>query len=132
MDHAEDQIIIQSEDQTDDRQQFRSQIFRVKIPVELIRHFLNLYGLDGFDTEYTFTRKDLVKRNVIEKVNNFKSQLEEYYIPCKFNKYMDEINDKRLITILRQMIKLYDYTLESFEKYSYGERYLIYKLKRII
>ena len=77
MDHAEDQIIIQSEDQTDDRQQFRSQIFRVKIPVELIRHFLNLYGLDGFDTEYTFTRKDLVKRNVIEKVNNFKSQLEE-------------------------------------------------------
>jgi len=45
---------------------------------------------------------------------------------------MDEINDKRLITILRQMIKLYDYTLESFEKYSYGERYLIYKLKRII
>lgn len=132
MDRAEDQIENQSEDQTDDQQQFRSQIFRAKIPIELIQLFLNLYGLDGFDTEYTFTRKDLVKRNVIQKVNDFKSELEEYYIPCKFNKYMDDVNDKRLITILRQIIKLYDYTLESFEKYSYGERYLIYKLKRII
>lgn len=109
--------------------EYKNQIFREIIPIELLYRLLNIYGINGFDLSHTFSRKELIKKNVPMKIKELEDELKPYYIPCKFKKYFDNINDKRMITILRQILRLYGYNLSSFEKYSYGEKYLIYKLE---
>ena len=44
--------------------------------------------------------------------------IKPYYIPCKRNIYFNDIlTPKKFITIFRQILKLYYYTLSSKEKY---------------
>ena len=52
--------------------------------------------------------------------------LEEYYLPCKRKVYLEDLTLKKCITILRQLVKLYDYLLKSNEKYIKGEKIIIY------
>ena len=49
-------------------------------------------------------------------------------MPCKKKKYLQNLTEKKIITLLRQFIKCYDYVLYSKEKYIQGEKYLTYQL----
>ena len=46
-------------------------------------------------------------------VNNRKlylsDDLNEYYIPCKGKKYLTDLDEKKAITILRQIVKCFNY-----------------------
>ena len=54
--------------------------------------------------------------------------LEEYYLPCKARTYLNDINEKNIITILRQLIRIYGYSIVSREKYIKGNKFIIYQL----
>ena len=43
-------------------------------------------------------------------------QLRQYYLPCKHKTFLDNITNKKLITIARQILKLHQYDLASIEK----------------
>ena len=58
----------------------------------------------------------------------FENEIKNCYIPCKRLKYANEINNKTIITILRQFLKLHEYDLNSKEKFIKGTKYLIYKI----
>ena len=53
------------------------------------------------------------------KIFNIES-LEVYYIPCKSKVYLNDIDEKKCITILRQFLKYMDYNLKLKEKYVNG------------
>jgi hypothetical protein len=55
--------------------------------------------------------------------------LKKYYIPCKYEKYVTDLNEKKLVTILRQIVKLHDYKVTSQEKYIDGKKTLLYSLE---
>jgi hypothetical protein len=58
----------------------------------------------------------------------FANEIKDCYIPCKQQKYANEINNKTIITILRQFLKLHEYDLYSKEKYINSTKYLLYKI----
>ena len=48
---------------------------------------------------FEFSRKNLINKKVIEKINEFIPELKKYYLKCKHNKYLENLNDKKIITL---------------------------------
>ena len=109
----------------------KNQLFNLIPEKQLIIEILKLYGINGFDDTHFFTKNDLIDLNTINLLNDYKNELKKYYLPCKFKVYFNDITLKRSITILRQLLKLYDYTIYSKEKYIKGNKTLIYKIMPI-
>jgi hypothetical protein len=105
-----------------------NQLFKKKPSKDLVTELLSLYGIDGFDDDKQFNRNNLINLNLITNLNDFKSKLFEYYLPCKFKVYMDNLTIKKSVTILRQVIKLFDYIVKSTEKYIKGEKIIVYQI----
>ena len=105
-----------------------NQLFKKKPSKELIIEVLNIFGIEDFNDSKQFTRKDLEKLDLCNNLNSLSSKLEEYYLPCKFKIYLQNINIKKSITLLRQLLKLYDYNVKSNEKYIKGEKIIVYQI----
>ena len=110
----------------------KEQLFK-KIPSkEFVEDILKLFIPNGFqDSYYQFSRKMITEKNVIDKLNVILPELKEYYMNCKHNKYLDNIDAKKSVTILRQLLRLYDYRVISMEKYHNGQKFLLYKIEKI-
>lgn len=79
---------------------------------------------------YEFSKKKLVIKKIIEKLEEYIVLLKEYYLKCKHKKYLEKLNEKKIITIFRQILRPYDYSITSYEKYDNGEKYLLYVLEK--
>ena len=111
----------------------KNQLFRKIPPQNIVIKILNIYGLKDFDDRHFFSRKDLETIKCIDYLNkHIKDLLSEYYLPCKSRTYLNDINTKNAITILRQIVRLYDYNITSKEKYIKGDKFIIYQLVPII
>ena len=60
--------------------------------------------------------------------NKIKPLLVDYYLPCKSRTYLNDLTPKNVITVLRQIVRLYDYNVISKEKYIKGDKFIIYQL----
>ena len=110
----------------------KNQLFK-KIPSrEFVINFLKLFIPNGFDVYYDFYRDDINRKQVYTKLKlpYFINNLKGYYLPCKYKKYFEKLDNKKLITILRQLLKIYGYNIKSKEKYKNGKKYLMYYLKK--
>ena len=67
----------------------------------------------------------------VKKIDEYKGELRKYYIPCKARVYLDVIDEKKCITILRQFIKTHGYTLVSCDKSINGNKIKLYRLIEI-
>ena len=106
-----------------------NQLFRKRPDNEIIIKLINLFGFkDINDQDYRFSKNDLDKMNIVVKINNIKKELSDFYIPCKRRIYMNDITIAKAITILRQFLKAYGYTLHSQEKYVNCKKFLVYKI----
>lgn len=106
-----------------------NQLFRKIPPLDLVENILKIYGMNGLDVNYYFTLAELENKDVMIKIEKYIIELEKYYLRCKIKKYLRNLTLKRLVTILRQIIRPYKYRVASFEKYSNGKKYLLYKLE---
>ena len=79
---------------------------------------------------YEFTVKSLVNKKSVSKIEEYITELKKYYLKCKHNKYLENLNEKKLITLLRQILKLYDFSVNSIEKYNNGEKFLLYTIEK--
>jgi hypothetical protein len=64
--------------------------------------------------------------NTLGAMQAFEDEIKACYIPCKRDKYFGEIDDKSLITVLRQFLKMHDHDLQSRERFIKGTKYLVY------
>ena len=106
-----------------------NQLFKNIPPKELIEEIIILCGLTSLDDTKYFSKNDLLVLNTIEKVSEQIDKLKEYYLPCKAKNYLTNLTHKKIITILRQCVKLYGYKIISKEKYLKGEKIIIYQLE---
>jgi hypothetical protein len=106
-----------------------NQLLKKKPPIDLIMEILNFININSLDTEKTFSIKTLESTNVLIKAKPLLKDLGEYYLPCKYKQYFENINNRKLITILKQCLKVYDYKIISIEKYSHGNKFIVYKIK---
>jgi hypothetical protein len=56
-------------------------------------------------------------------------ELKEHYINCKAKKYLENLDPKRAVTVLRQLLKSINYNLVSKEKYANGRKFLEYRVE---
>jgi hypothetical protein len=109
----------------------KNQLFK-KIPdKEVVLKLLNAFGFHSFNDNRNFSRKDLSKLNTVDIVNELRPILEKYYLPCKSRTYLSQLNEKNIITILRQCLRTHGYTINSREKYLKGEKFIIYNICNI-
>lgn len=110
------------------KSKMKNQLFKKIPPRELLYNILEIFGLNNLDDHRNFTRNDIDKMDTINKMYKIKPILEQYYIPCKARTYLNDINSKNIITILRQVLRLYGYSVISREKYIKGDKFIIYQL----
>ena len=105
-----------------------NQLFKKKPSKDFIEEILKLYGIENLEDSKQFTRKDLENLDLCNNLNEIFEKFNEYYLPCKFNIYLGDITIKKSITLLRQLLKLYDYNVKSNEKYIKGEKIIVYQI----
>lgn len=79
---------------------------------------------------YEFSRKTLLNKNVIENIQQFIPELKKYYLKCKHAKYLENLTEKKVITLFRQILRKYEYSIHALEKYNNGQKYLLYTLEK--
>ena len=114
----------------------KSQLFRRNPDRYIINDLMVIFNIKSLDDQdFYFTKQDLTNLNIINKMNNIKEKLQIYYLPCKAKVYLNDLNEKKCITILRQFLKYIDYNLKLKEKYIKGTKnylYYIYACKETI
>lgn len=106
----------------------KNQLFRHSPNEKTTLDVLSLFGIQGFDDNHSFTRENLVDLKTVEKMNEMIDSLSLYYIPCKSKQYLTDLTEKKCITVLRQLLKVYNYTLFSKEKFVKGKKHLFYQV----
>ena len=106
----------------------KNQLFRQIPSREICIKVLESFGIRELDDTINFSRKDLEIIQCVEKMEKLKPLLVKYYLPCKARTYLNDLNEKNVITILRQIVKLYGYSISSREKYIKGDKFIIYQL----
>lgn len=106
-----------------------NQLFAHRPSLELVLKMLSKFGIHNInDTTTEFTLLDMEKLNTLISIKTFENEIKECYIPCKRDKYVRHLDDKALITVLRQFLKMHDYDLQSHEKFIKGTKYLVYHI----
>lgn len=106
----------------------KNQLFKVSPNIQITDKILENFGIKGLDDNHSFTRENLIDLNTVDNINKMYDELIKYYIPCKGRKYLVDLNEKKCITILRQFLKILNYTLMSKEKYINGKKILFYQV----
>ena len=106
----------------------KNQLFRISPDTDIINSLLKVFGLTSLNDTNFFTKETLKENNSIVQLNGMKDILKQYYLPCKAKNYINDITDKRCITILRQFIKVHGYTLISKERYINCKKTNVYRL----
>lgn len=105
----------------------KNQLFRKLPPRDFVIKILKIYGIDGFDVLKTFTLQSIQDNNVITNLQSYDSELKKYYMKCKW-KYITNLTPKKCVTLLRQLLKLYDYRVLSKEKCVKGNKFCQYSI----
>ena len=108
----------------------KNQLFKKLPPINLFERLVKIYGLTDINDCRKFTKEHLIKNKTLEKIEGLREELEEYYLLCKITKYLTDLDEKKLITILRQIAKIFDYHVISNEKYLNSKKVLQYSLEK--
>ena len=106
----------------------KNQLFRRQPTKEIGLDIINCFGLKDFNDNHNFSRQDLISLQTVDQIKELKNELEKYYLPCKARTYLNDLNCKNVITILRQIVKPHGYVVYSREKYIRGDKFIIYQL----
>jgi|SaaInlStandDraft_6_1057023.scaffolds.fasta_scaffold140928_2 hypothetical protein len=107
----------------------RNQLFKVDPPLKFLEEFIKVFGLKDMNDSRKFSRDTLYNFNSLEKFEKYRDDLKKYYIPCKYDKYVNNLNEKKMVTILRQLVRTQSYKVISHEKYIDGQKTLLYSLE---
>jgi len=106
----------------------KNQLFRINPDSTIVQSILDSFGLDDLEDTRFFTKENMIEIDTVKKINQLKHTLQEYYLPCKTKKYLNNITEKRCITILRQFIKIFNYKCIGIEKSIQGKKCITYRL----
>lgn len=109
-----------------------NQLFKTNVPEDLFIKIYTCFGIKSLESEYTFTKLDLIKLNTVENLNELIEELESFYLPCKAKVYLDDLNVNKSITVLRQILRLYNMLLNSKQKYIKHKKTTIYYVTKYV
>jgi hypothetical protein len=105
-----------------------NQLFKEKVSEEVLILILDAFNLKGLEDDVCFSKSDLEKHGTVKKIEMFKDKLYQFYLPCKAKIYLEDINENKCITLLRQILKLFQVKLVSRQKYVKYKKTTIYSI----
>jgi len=116
----------------EEKYDFKNQLFsKIYPPFDLVKQIVGLLINYPFeDIYYEFTKKIIIEKKILERIQPYIDELKKYYLKCKHVKYLENIDEKKYITILRQILRPYNYSIKAYEKYNNGEKYLLYVIMK--
>ena len=87
-----------------------NQLFKRKLTDKELKIILNCFNIKSLDEDITFGFIDLTYNKCVEKLYEISDLLMDLYLPCKYF-YITNLNNKKAITLLRQICKLYDHKI---------------------
>lgn len=105
-----------------------NQLFCKRPDDYILEILMDCFKLENIQDTTMFTKKDLAEYGTVDKINEKKGDFEKYYLPCKGKKYLSDLNEKKAMTVLKQIVKTFDYFVFSKEKYIDGEKYITYQV----
>lgn len=105
-----------------------NQLFVKKVDTDLLIRLLNCFGLKNLSDKKLFCKFDLVQNKTLEKFEAIKDELRTFYLPCKAKMYLELLTEKRVITVLKQVLRLHGYFLVSKEKNHNNRKIIFYQL----
>jgi hypothetical protein len=105
----------------------KNQLFKINPDIRIVNDILAAFGLDDLEDSRYFTREYLRDNHTVMKLNEFKQSISSYYIPCK-KKCLDNLTEKKIITILRQFIRPFGYKCIGTEQSLKGKKTMKYQL----
>jgi hypothetical protein len=106
----------------------KNQLFKISPNLSFTESLLQHFGIKDINDNHSFTKSNLTDLKTVDKMKENINEITKYYIPCKAKKYLINLNEKKCITILRQFLKVQNYTLISKEKYTQGKKHLFYQV----
>jgi len=91
-----------------------NQLFQRQPTKKEFDKLLKCYNINHIDEIHSITYLSIKVYNTINKLYNMIDILLEIYLPCKY-KFLNNLNVKRTLTILRQVIRLFDLKLNKFK-----------------
>lgn len=107
------------------------QLFQQIPDKDFMIKLLNHFGINDFEDYNEFTKIDLEDLNIVDKMNDLIPELVLYYLPCKYEMFLNNININKSITILRQLLRLYNYKLKKREHVQNKIKSIYYRIEKI-
>lgn len=105
-----------------------NQLFTRRVDLDVVLQLVKCIGLSGLDDSKNFTRYDLARVNAVTQVYAMVEVLRQYYLPCKAKLYLTEITDKKIITIVKQVLRLHNYSMLAKEKNHGNKKVIVYRV----
>lgn len=105
-----------------------NQLFTQHVGEDLVLRMLKCFGLNNFEDKRTFCKNDLVKIGTVEKLSFLITEIRSYYLPCKAKVYLDNMDERKAITVMKQVLRLHSYYLQSKEKNFNNKKVMFYTL----
>ena len=108
-----------------------NQLFYEIPSIETLSHLLKCFGLRSLHDSREFCKTDLVELKTVSELVEIIPELALFYLPCKANIYLNDITEKRAVTILSQNLKLFEYRLLRDERIVNQKKIIYYKLQKM-
>ena len=102
--------------------------FPEKVPDDILYKILEAFNLKGLDDDTTFSKLDLEKNNTVKRMEPIREQLLQFYLPCKARIYLENMDESKCITVLRQILKLFQVKISSKQRYIKYKKTTIYSI----
>lgn len=102
-------------------------LFRKEPPRDFVDTLLRHLGFIGFNDLRWFSR-DEVRLDTLEE---WLPELEAYYLPCKAKRFLHVWTDGSVITIMRHVLHVHDYTLQKEERLYKGSKQMLYQIQPV-
>jgi hypothetical protein len=110
----------------------KNQLFRRDVSLDFLLSFIyKCFNIElNNATNYSFSKKTILNRNIQQIINDHIEELKKIYIKCKHKIYLENLNEKKIITLLRQILRIHYYDLRAKEKYENGKKFLLYTISK--
>lgn len=107
-----------------------NQLFRKPVELAMVIRLLNCFGLRGLDDRRSFCKLDLCQMETLKKLETegVLPDLREFYLPCKARVYLDNITEKKAITVLKQVLRLHKHLLITRERNVSNHKVIFYNV----
>ena len=114
------------------KENIKNQLFREEVSYDFVIDFINkLFNIElNNSINYSFSKKTLITKNIKNIINENLEKLKKIYIKCKHKIYLENLNEKKIITLIRQLLRTHNFDLKAKEKYENGKKYLLYTISK--